>query len=125
MLNRFALLALIALFLTGCAQEFPTPGPDWKTFVGQLQYSTPKRSIIGDVVVRSSGPDFQLDFVTGPGFPLMSLRQDATHRSARGILARGNTANWFQLRERFDALAPGADSMEAGFAGERFRFRFR
>ncbi len=132
--------ALIAL-QSGCqststrsAASFPAPGPGWKTSVGQLRYATPQRAVIGEAVVsRDGGQHFQLDFVAGPGVPLMSLRETETLARAEGLFARGSwsgnptrakrLAPWTSLREVFAALdkAPSATSPE----GQRPRWTAR
>ncbi len=86
------LLAALALLLAGCQTPlaFPTPDAQWRTRVGQLQYVTPTRSIIGDCVVSRHGTDFQLDFRTGPGFPLLRLWSSGGKARAEGVIARGS-----------------------------------
>jgi len=78
---------------------------------GQLQYVTPQRSVIGDCVVSILHDDqFQLDFVAGPGFPLMKLRESGRMARAEGLFARGSwqgdidqaperLKSWLALRE--------------------------
>ncbi len=115
-------VALLAL-QTGCqaprsgaaASSFPSPGPGWKTSVGQLRYATPQRAVIGEAVVSRDGArNFQLDFVAGPGLPLMSLRESENLARAEGLFARGSwsgnpmragrLSSWMSLREAFAAL---------------------
>ena len=108
-----AILVAGSLLLSGCQTpfSFPTPDSHWRTMTGQLQYVTPQRSVIGDCVVSTLHDDqFQLDFVAGPGFPLMKLRQAGRMARAEGLFARGSwqgdidqaperLKSWFALRE--------------------------
>ena len=116
----FALAA--AALLGGCqtARQFATPDTSWNERIGQLKYSDPKRTIIGDVVVRQRGAqDFQLDFQKAGGIPLLALREDAAIVRAEGLFARGawqgsaakapkHLRNWVALREAFLHPASGA-----------------
>ena len=111
-------LCIAFLSLAGCQLplKFPTPGPQWQTNVGQLQYVTPQRSVIGETVVsRFDKADFQLDFVAGPGVPLMRFRQSETGARAEGVFARGGwqgaparvphrLQSWAALRQVFASL---------------------
>lgn len=109
--------------------SFPTPDAHWHTMTGQLQYVTPQRSVIGDCVVSMLGDEqFQLDFVAGPGFPLMKLRQSGGIASAEGVFARGSwhgdasqaperLKSWFALRDILaDVLTAPAAHPGAGAA---------
>lgn len=100
---------------SGGAREFPTPGADWKTSIGQLRYVNPKHSVIGEAIVSRHGPaDFALDFLAGPGVPLMRLRESGNDVRAEGLFARGSwqghathagrLTSWVRLREAFAAL---------------------
>ncbi len=94
-MRRFLLPLLAAAFcLASCAtvrHQFAPPEPAWETRVGQLQYRSPKTSLIGDVLVRSSGAgDFELTFSKGPGVTLLTVRQDAKFVRVSGPLARGS-----------------------------------
>jgi hypothetical protein len=125
--------------LSGCQTartSFPAPGADWQTFAGQLHYtSATGRSIIGDVVIRRSPHgDFQLEFASGPGFPLMRIWQSGEVARAEGALARGSwqgPANkppkrlegWFHLRETF-AHQTHPRQLSANQGGEHFAFHF-
>jgi len=104
------------LLLAGCATyQFVTPSEGWKTQIGQLLYSGPKRSIIGETVVTRIGDSqFQLDFMAGPGLSLLKLRKDGTRGRAEAAFARvswqGNAdhpvnqlKSWFALHEVFTA----------------------
>ncbi len=79
--------------------------------------------MIGEAVVsRNGGQDFQLEYVAGPGVPLMRLRESGAAGSAEGVFARGGwqgvpsqaqgrIASWMSLREVFAAVeASGAAS---------------
>ena len=84
---------LLALGLfAGCQttpQTFRTPDAHWHTEIGQLQFSNPKRSIIGETVVTAfDHQEFQLDFLAGPGFPIIKLRRTGNTAHAESALAR-------------------------------------
>lgn len=86
----FLCLALLALAACSTTREFAEPAGEWQSWHGQLRYSGKDRPIIGEVVVRRAAPDhFQLEFLSGPGFPLLKLRSDGTHAEAEGVFARG------------------------------------
>lgn len=113
-------MLLLSGMLAGCqtAREFPAPGSHWKNAQGQLQYTMPKHSVIGEIVLSGNGlQDFQLDYLAGPGVPLMRLRESGATARAEGIFAgvggswqgnpahaHGRLANWVTLREVFAAL---------------------
>ncbi len=117
----------VMLLLSGCqtlppgrdiSGRFPEPGAGWHNEVGQLRYVTPERAVIGEVVVsRKAASDFQLDFLTGPGVPLMRLRLSGVDAYAEGLFARGHwegnparagrLSGWFALREVFAAAKEG------------------
>lgn len=155
-LTCLSLPALVSL-LGACTvtQALPTPGAGWDSHTGQLLYRGPKdRSVIGDVVVRHSGrSDFALNFLSGPGFPLLKLQVSGDDVVAEGVLARGRwrgkvqkapktLQGWIALREVFVRLP--ADQTTGGWttkarysgsrlehldtrfapAGERFAFHF-
>jgi len=119
----FSCFLVPALFwLSGCqtapprgAGSFPEPGADWTTLVGQLRYVTPERAVIGEAVVSRLGQEhFQLDFLAGPGVPLMRLREWGMRAEAEGLFARGywsgsatragRLASWTALREVFSSV---------------------
>ncbi|MEI6562580.1 MAG: hypothetical protein WCO68_10960 [Verrucomicrobiota bacterium] len=113
-----AVFLLATLSACQTAREFPAPGSHWKNAQGQLQYTTPKRSIIGETVLSGNGvQDFQLDFLAGPGVPLMRLSEAGGIARAEGVFAgvtgkwqgnpqhaHGRLASWVALREVFAAL---------------------
>jgi hypothetical protein len=91
-MKTLSLLCLV--LLTGCQTpyQFPAPGPAWETHVGQLQSTGNGHSVIGDVVVSRSAPsEFQLDFLSGPGFPILKMRISGDHGRAESSFAR---ASW-------------------------------
>ena len=117
---------LLACLIAGCQTTpltFQRPGSRWQTETGQLQYSTPRRSIIGECVVTCfDDTEFQLDFLAGPGFPIMKLRQSLDFARAEVAFAhvswQGKTAHppaklkpWLALRDFFSRLSsqPSSD----------------
>lgn len=135
-IGQIGLLAA-ALLLAACAttstHQFATPAADWKTKTGQLAYSGPRMSLIGEVLVRySPRGDFELTFSKGPALALLAIRQDAQFASAEGPLARGRwagpTANaperlrgWFALR---DKIMAGGAVVRFTSGAETFNLRF-
>jgi len=112
------LFIIASLLLAGCSTyQFVTPTAQWQTLVGQLLYSSPKRSIIGETVVtRMNDDQFQLDFMTGPGLSILKLRKDGTRGRAEAAFARvswqgnadhppGPLKSWLALHEIFTAEA--------------------
>lgn len=106
------------LLLAGCSTyQFLTPSASWQTLTGQLQYVSPKHSIIGETVVTRMGDtDFQLDFTTGPGLSILKLRKQGDKGRAEAAFARlswqgnadhpvGPLKSWFALHEIFSAVA--------------------
>lgn len=111
-----ALLLLSALLMAGCqAYQFPAPNPAWQTHVGQLQFAGRDRSVIGDVIIsRAADQEFQLDFLSGPGFPILKMRVSGNRGRAESAFARGSwqgdpkrvpgpLRGWFALPEIFAA----------------------
>ena len=109
-------LIAICLLLGGCSTyQFVTPNAGWRTQIGQLLYSSPKRTVIGETVVTRMGDSqFQLDFMAGPGLPILTLRKDGTRGRAEAAFARvswqgnadhavGPLKSWFALHEVFTA----------------------
>lgn len=143
MRSNFLLLIICASFatsLTSCqttspAHQFAEPKSAWQTKSGQLAYTSPRMSLIGEVLVRSTkAGDFELTFSKGPGVALLSLRSDATFAEAEGPLARGRWSGrltnvperlrgWFALREKILA-SRGQSSITATTGGETFNLRF-
>jgi hypothetical protein len=109
---------LLSLLVVGCCltscqtvqHHFVQPQPGWETRVGQLQYRSPKTSLIGDVLVRyDSASDFELTFSKG-ALILLTVRQNADFVRVSGPLARGSWSGapahapvhlrgWISLRE--------------------------
>jgi hypothetical protein len=107
-----------ALLLAACSTyQFATPTANWQTLIGQLQYISPKHSIIGETVVTRSGDEeFQLDFMAGPGLPILKLRKQGKRGRAEAAFARvswqgdadrppGPLKRWFTLHKVFSAVA--------------------
>lgn len=133
MTNR--ILILLSLFvLAGCqsVKEISGLGPEAKTRVGQLQYVTRSRSIVGDIILRNlTGGDYDLSFSKG-GVPLLEFQTRGSRMTATGLFIRtgwsGELAHaprslrpWAMLREvlpYFDTNAPSAQS--AGRWSARF-----
>ena len=135
-----AALTLMAL-VTGCQtpHTFATPDASWKSHIGQLKHTNSQRALVGEVVVQRRGThEFQLDFLKGGSFPLISIRQDATTTRAEGLLANGRWQGspdqappslrpWLGLRESFSSNAPlpsGGQPLVFENAGQRFEFQF-
>jgi hypothetical protein len=134
---RHIRLILVALFLTSCAvtstHRFATPAGDWRTRTGQLAYSGPKMSLIGEVLVRYSQiGDMEFTFSKSSAVTLLTIRQDAQFASAQGPLARGGwsgpAANaperlrgWFGLREK---IVTGESTVRFSSGAETFDLRF-
>lgn len=132
--RRGAALALI--FLAGCQTAAPFPQPDatWKTRVGQLQYVAGDRAVVGECVVsRRGSDDFQLDFQSGPGFPLLRLWRSANRARAEGVLARGSwegsadaapahLTGWMEMSRRLPQDSGGRFVYRSEQTGERFQF---
>jgi len=134
------LLAPIAsAALCGCQtpHAFPKPDATWQTRVGQLQYVGGGRSVIGDCVVsRRGATDFQLEFSSGPGFPLLRLSRAGQIARAEGVLARGawqgdpqqapeQVRGW--MRVAHSRAVPGSETrqiIDSPETGERFVFAF-
>jgi hypothetical protein len=114
-------LAGVAVGLGGCAivQPISPLGQEAKTRLGQLLYVTPKRSIIGDVVIRNlPGGDYDIEFSKG-GVPVMQLQMRGSRMAATGLFARpgwtgdvhhapGPLRPWASLKE----ILPYFDSKE-------------
>lgn len=122
-------MGLVAL-LPGCAlldptgvtsrklESFAPPTEAWRTSVGQVQYVSPERTLVGDAIVSRHGSDqFQFDFLLGPGVPALRLRMDGERAAAEGLFARGSWSGksskpgrmtkWVALREIFNAVDAG------------------
>ena len=133
------LAILLALLITSCAttptHQFADPKGDWQTRTGQLMYHSAHRTVIGDVVIRSSlAGDFELTFSKGPGVNLFVLRQDAHFAEVKGAMANRGWAGpierapqrllgWLELR---DAINHSKDRhlVRHKSGTETFVFRF-
>lgn len=134
---RGALPAFLLIGLTSCATtstpQFALPAADWRTKSGQLAYTGPKMSLIGEVFVRySKTGEMELTFSKGSAVTLLTIRQDARFASAEGPLARGPWAGpvadaparlrgWFALREK---IVAGGSSVRLSSGAETFNLRF-
>jgi hypothetical protein len=111
----------VALTLAGCAivQPISPLGQEAKTHLGQLLYVTPKRSIIGDVLIRNlPGGDYDIEFSKG-GVAVLQLQLRGSRMTATGLFARtgwkgdvhhapGPLRAWARLKE----ILPYFDSRE-------------
>ena len=129
---RLALVALLLATLGACqtTREFPAPGSHWKNAQGQLRYTNPTRSVIGETILSGNGlQDFQLEFLAGPGVPLMRLSESGGIARTEGILAggswqgdpkhaHGRLASWVTLREVFAALETHIEAPSATLSSQ-------
>ncbi len=136
---KFLTVLFAAALLSGCQtpHQFATPDRTWKTHIGQLKYSDAARTLIGDVVVQQRGAEeFQLEFQKAGGFPLLTLRADATTARVEGMLARGSwqglpaaapkpLRGWVGLREAFQKPAGPVRTVDFPADGQRFVFQFQ
>ncbi len=132
-----SIVALLLFTFAGCqtttTHQFTAPAPAWQTKIGQLSYKSPKISLIGEVLVRTSpAGDLELVFSKGPGVNLLILRQDAQYGSATGPLARGSWAGpiaqaperlrgWFALRAK---ILAGGNAIQTRAGRDSFNLRF-
>ena len=131
--------ALVAILFASChttsTHQFAAPSANWQTRTGQLAYSGPGLSLIGEVLVRSAqNGEFELTFTKAGGVTLLSLRQDAGFGQVEGPLARGRwsgpVANapprlrgWFALRDKI-AAAGKTGTVEFKAGEQSFNLRF-
>lgn len=126
-------VSALAAFLGACqtAQQ-STPFTARKSFHGQLHYASANASSVGETVV-ALGADgtFQLEFVAGPGFPLLRMNTDGYSASAEGVFARGRWSgrsssapeqlrSWLLLRDVFAQA-----ELASGTARRKVRFSSR
>ncbi|MEO8438673.1 MAG: hypothetical protein ABI540_00470 [Spartobacteria bacterium] len=138
LLSSSLFLVLTLFGLASCQtlrHQFIQPAPDWESKIGQLQYRSPKTSLIGEVLVRySSTGDFELTFSKGPGVTLLTVRQDAKFVRVSGPLARGSWSGppneaparlrgWVSLRE-FLLRDKGQSLIRQSAGSDRFTFAF-
>lgn len=129
----FCLLVCLTSCATTSNHQFANPSANWQMRTGQLAFSGPKISLIGEVLVRySKTGEMELIFSKGPGVTLLTLRQDAQFADAQGPLARGHwlgpVANapdrlrgWLALREK---IVAGESSVRVRQGTESFNLRF-
>ena len=137
---RSGFVFIITLFcVTSCttisSHEFSQPNAGWETKTGQLMYRSPKTTLIGDALVRSSKTgDFELTVSKGPGITLLSIRQDATFAEVKGAFARqgwsglvaqapAQLRGWLGLRDQF-VRARDQKTLRYVSGNETFLFRF-
>jgi hypothetical protein len=121
-LKSALLLVSLVIPFTACqnALESAQLHVEGKTYQGQLRYAGNGNPIIGEVIVRAASMDhFQIEFSSGPGFPLMRARIEGDRATAEGVIARGRwkgakekapaqIAGWFILPEVFSKAAGGS-----------------
>jgi hypothetical protein len=85
----FALVAALAFSACQNTREFSFLGQQGKTRIGQLFYASPKRAVVGDVVMNylATG-DYDLSFAKG-GVTVLQLQARGSRVRASGLLARG------------------------------------
>ena len=138
--NRPYLISMLfACYLTSCAttshHQFVQPTAGWQTKAGQLMYRTPKTTLIGEAIVRfSKTGNFELTVSKGPGFTLLSLRQDAGFAEFNATLtgqrwsgpltqAPPQLRGWLGLRDQF-LRSPNQKTLRYVSGSETFLFRF-
>jgi hypothetical protein len=89
MTHRLIALLLTTLFVSSCTvSELPGLGSDAKTFEGQMLYTTSRRSVVGDVILRTrSNGDYDLAFSKG-GVSVLQLQSHGNELVATGLFAR-------------------------------------
>jgi hypothetical protein len=88
MIHRCAVF-LSLLFLSSCSvTELPGLGSDAKTHEGQMVYTTNRRSVVGDVILRTrASGDYDLAFSKG-GVSVLQLQGHGNELVATGMFAR-------------------------------------
>jgi hypothetical protein len=88
MIQRCAVF-LSLLFLSSCTvSELPGLGSDAKTHEGQMVYTTNRRSVVGDVILRTrASGDYDLAFSKG-GVSVLQLQGHGNELVATGMFAR-------------------------------------
>jgi hypothetical protein len=135
---RHLIIAMAIAVFPGCAtvpSHSFAPVSNWQTRSGQLLYRNGKTTLIGEVLVRSSGSsNFELTFSKGPGLTLLTLREDTTFAEIKGPLVRGGWSGpidrapahlrgWLGLRETI-IHAQNRRSLHSTNDGEIFLLRF-
>ena len=90
MIYRFTALLFPLLFICSCANvaELPGLGSDAKNHEGQMVYTTARRSVVGDVILRTrSNGDYDLAFSKG-GVSVLQLQSHGNELVATGLFAR-------------------------------------
>jgi hypothetical protein len=88
MIYRLSVLLLL-LFVCSCAvRELPGLGSDAQTHEGQMVYTTSRRSVVGDVILRTRlNGDYDLAFSKG-GVSVLQLQSHGNELVATGLFAR-------------------------------------
>jgi hypothetical protein len=123
MIYRLTPLLLTLLLLSSCTvTELPGLGSDAKTHEGQMVYTTNRRSVVGDVILRTrSSGDYDLAFSKG-GVAVLQLQGHGNELVATGLFARsgwkgpvdraiGPLHSWALLKQvipYFDSNQPSA-----------------
>ena len=88
---NYRIAALLSIFLLLCSctvNELPGLGSDAKTLQGQMVYTTSRRSVVGDVILRTrSNGDYDLAFSKG-GVSVLQLQSHGSELVATGLFAR-------------------------------------
>jgi hypothetical protein len=88
---NYRLAGLLSIFLLLCSctvNELPGLGSDAKTLEGQMVYTTSRRSVVGDVILRTrSNGDYDLAFSKG-GVSVLQLQSHGNELVATGLFAR-------------------------------------
>jgi hypothetical protein len=90
MIYRIPVILLPLLFVSSCAtvRELPGLGSDAKTYEGQMVYTTSRRSVVGDVILRTrANGDYDLAFSKG-GVSVLQLQSHGNELVATGLFAR-------------------------------------
>jgi hypothetical protein len=81
-------LSLLPILCSCTVSELPGLGGDAKTYEGQMVYTTSRRSIVGDVILRTrSNGDYDLAFSKG-GVSVLQLQSHGNELVATGLFAR-------------------------------------
>jgi hypothetical protein len=88
MIYRFLALLPLLLICSCAVRELPGLGSDAKTHEGQMVYTTSRRSVVGDVILRTrSNGDYDLAFSKG-GVSVLQLQSHGNELVATGLFAR-------------------------------------
>ena len=89
---RLLFAAAIAVTLTACATQFPSPNASWKQATGQIQTRGGATPIVGEIAIRFDDENFLAEITKGPSLPLLKIYAKGLHAeevTVRGALARG------------------------------------